>query len=156
LLIEVLIQHIAAQTRTPPHYLLGQSGNFPSGESLKATETGLVAKVKRKQVSFGETWEEAMRIAFAFRGDDMRAGAFDAECVWHDPESRSEGELVDALLKMKELSVPLEALWERWGVSPQEIKRWSKLIDLPDREQAPTDVPEGEPTPGDDVPPMNA
>jgi hypothetical protein len=43
--IEALVQHIAAQTRTPPHYLLGQSGAFPSGESLKATETGLVAKV---------------------------------------------------------------------------------------------------------------
>jgi hypothetical protein len=49
--IEALVQHIAAQTRTPPHYLLGQSGAFPSGESLKATETGLVAKVRRKQVS---------------------------------------------------------------------------------------------------------
>jgi hypothetical protein len=60
----VLIQHVAAQTRTPPHYLLGQSGAFPSGESLKATETGLVAKVKRKQTTFGETWEEAMRLAF--------------------------------------------------------------------------------------------
>jgi hypothetical protein len=131
--IEVLIQHIAAQTRTPPHYLLGQSGNFPSGESLKATETGLVAKVKRKQITFGETWEEAMRIAFAYKGDDMRSNAFDAEVIWSDPESRSQGELVDALLKMRELSVPLEALWARWGASPQEIERWKTLSGLPQR-----------------------
>ena len=38
--IEMLIQHVAAQTRTPPHYLLGAMGSFPSGESLKATEQG--------------------------------------------------------------------------------------------------------------------
>src|SRR5262249_15133666 len=62
--IQSFIQHIAAQTRTPPHYLLGAMGSFPSGESLKATETGLVAKVKRKQLAFGEGWEEAMRLAF--------------------------------------------------------------------------------------------
>ena len=54
----MLIQHVAAQTRTPPHYLLGAMGSFPSGESLKATETGLVAKVRRKMLSFGEGWEE--------------------------------------------------------------------------------------------------
>jgi hypothetical protein len=131
--IEVLIQHIAAQTRTPPHYLLGSSGNFPSGESLKATETGLVAKCRRKQVAYGEAWEEAMRLAFAYKGDDMRAKAFDAEVIWSDPESRSQGELVDALLKMRELNVPYEALWSRWGASPQEIERWKELMNLPAR-----------------------
>ena len=131
--IEVLIQHIAAQTRTPPHYLLGSSGNFPSGESLKATETGLVAKCRRKQTAFGEAWEESMRLAFAFKGDDIRSKAFDAEVIWSDPESRSQGELVDALLKMRDLNVPYEALWSRWGASPQEIERWKTLMNLPAR-----------------------
>jgi hypothetical protein len=129
--IEALVQHIAAQTRTPPHYLLGSSGSFPSGESLKATETGLVAKVKRKQVSYGEAWEEAMRLAFAYRGDTIRAEAAAAETIWADPEARSEGELVDALVKMRQLGVPLSALWRRWGVSPQEIERWQSLLGLP-------------------------
>ena len=68
----MLIQHVAAQTRTPPHYLLGAMGSFPSGESLKATETGLVAKVRRKMLSFGEGWEEAMRLAFAVEGEPTR------------------------------------------------------------------------------------
>jgi len=136
--IEMLIQHVAAQTRTPPHYLLGSSGNFPSGESLKATETGLVAKVKRKQVTFGEAWEEAMRLAFAYRGDEARANAANCETIWADPESRSEGELVDALTKMRTLGVPLEALWERWGASPQQIERWKTLLGLPERTPPPS------------------
>lgn len=121
--VEQRIQHIATITRTPPHYLLGSSGSFPSGESLKATETGLVAKVRRKQRHFGEAWEEVMRIAFRALGDP-RQNATDAEAVWSDPESRTEAEHVDALVKMAALGVPHEALWEKWGASPTEIARW--------------------------------
>jgi hypothetical protein len=131
--VEMIIQHIAAQTRTPPHYLLGQSGNFPSGESLKSTETGLVAKVRDKQTSFGEAYEEAIRIAFAFDGDDERAQEVSAETMWREPESRTEGELVDALVKMRQLNVPYEELWARWGASPQDVERWKSLTGLPDR-----------------------
>jgi hypothetical protein len=131
--IETLIQHVAAQTRTPPHYLLGQSGSFPSGESLKATETGLVAKVRRKQLTFGETWEEGMRLAFLYRGDTVRGAAANAETLWQDPESRSEGELVDALIKLQTIGYPLEVLWAMHGESPQQIDRMRRLKSLPDR-----------------------
>ena len=65
--VTVLLQHLAAQTRTPPHYLLGQIVNA-SGDALKAAETGLVAKVKRKQIDFSDPWEEAMRIALGLFG----------------------------------------------------------------------------------------
>lgn len=125
--IEMLIQHLAAQTRTPPHYLTSGLGQWPSGDSLKASEVGLVAKVKRKQLDFSDTWEEAMRLAFLALGDQQRARAIDAEVIWADPEFRSEGERVDALVKMRTLGVPLEALWSRWGASPQEIQRWRTM-----------------------------
>jgi hypothetical protein len=139
--IETLIQHVAAQTRTPPHYLLGQSGAFPSGESLKATETGLVAKAKRKQVTYGETWEEAMRLAFLYRGDTVRGAAANAETLWSDPESRSEGELVDALIKLQTIGYPLEVLWAMHGESPQQIERMRRLKALPERSDTPTLTP---------------
>lgn len=124
--VEMLVQHLAAQTRTPPHYLLGQSGAFPSGESLKSTETGLVARVRRKHISFGESLEEAQRLGFKLRGDE-RAEVRSSETIWRDPESRTEGELVDGLLKLKTIDVPIEALWERLGASPQQIKRWKVM-----------------------------
>jgi hypothetical protein len=127
--VETLIQHLAAQTRTPPHYLTAGLGQWPSGDSLKASETGLVSKVKRKQVDFGEAWEEALRLAFLAIGDEARAGAVDAEVIWADPEFRTEGERVDALTKMATLGVPPEALWERWGASPQEIERWRVMAE---------------------------
>ena len=122
--IEMLIQHVAAQTRTPPHYLLGAMGSFPSGESLKATETGLVAKVRRKMLSFGEGWEEAMRLAFAVEGETARAEMIDVETIWANPESRIVGETVDAAVKLQAIGVPRPALWEYIGASPQQISRW--------------------------------
>jgi hypothetical protein len=51
--VEMLVQHIASQTRTPPHYF-ALTGQFPSGDAIKSAETGLVAKVRRKMVHFGE------------------------------------------------------------------------------------------------------
>jgi hypothetical protein len=125
--IEMLIQHVAAQTRTPPHYLLGAMGSFPSGESLKATETGLVAKVRRKQLAFGEGWEEAMRLAFAIAGDTARAEATDCETIWMNPESRSTAEITDAAVKLASIGVPRPALWEYVGFSPQQIDRFEAM-----------------------------
>jgi hypothetical protein len=122
--IEMCIQHVAAQTRTPPHYLLGAMGSFPSGESLKATETGLVAKVRRKQLSFGEGWEEAVRLAFAVEGDKQRAESVTVETIWANPESRIVAETVDAAVKLAGIGVPRPALWEYVGASPQQVARW--------------------------------
>lgn len=121
------VQSLASRTRTPPHYLLGQSGNFPSGESLKATETGLVAKVEDKQGSYDDGLEESMRIAFAVEGDE-RAGVEDAETHWRQAESRSESEYVDSLTKKRSLGVPLRQLWEDAGYSPQQISRFREML----------------------------
>lgn len=124
--IEMWVQHIATRTRTPAHYLLGQSGAFPSGESLKATETGLVAKVKRGQKHFGEGWEEVMRLGFLVL-DDPKGKVVDAETIWRDPESRTESEHVDALLKLKSLGIPDEQLWEDAGYTPVQIARFRRI-----------------------------
>jgi hypothetical protein len=125
--IELLLQHLAAQTRTPPHYLLGQIVNV-SGDALKAAETGLVSKVKRKQVDFSDSWEEAIRLALGLTPSDEPRKPMNAETIWRDPEYRSEGEMVDAALKKRALSVPLEAIWSMIGASPQQVEEWAKKI----------------------------
>jgi hypothetical protein len=151
--IEACVQHIASTTRTPPHYLLGQAGSFPSGESLKATETGLVAKVRRRQGDFGESWEEAISIAFRAAGDPKRADREDKEAVWRDPEVRTEAEHVDALLKLKALGVPVEQLWEDAGYSPQLIAKWRDAAEKAGR--SPAD-PSPSVAPNPDDPPVPA
>lgn len=120
--IETLVQHIASQTRTPPHYFyLG--GNFPSGDAIKSAETGLVAKARRKMRFFGEGWEEVMRLAFKVL-DDPRSEITGAETIWADPEYRSEAELADALIKRSAIGVPRQQLWEDAGYTQTQISRF--------------------------------
>ncbi|MHB8398439.1 MAG: phage portal protein [Candidatus Limnocylindrales bacterium] len=141
--IEMYVQHIATISRTPMHYLLGQAGSFPSGESLKATETGLVAKVRRKQRYFGEGWEEVIRLAFGVL-EDPRSKVTDSETIWRDPESRTESAHVDALVKLASIGVPEEQLWEDAGYTPQQVERFKAIRALspkPDIKEVPISGP---------------
>ncbi len=122
--IEADVQHMAARSRTPAQYLLGKLNNV-NGETLKATESGLVAKVRQRQRPLGEGVEEIGRLALQAAGDTRDLSRL--ETIWHNPEFRTEGELVDALVKMHGLGVPLPALWERWGATQTEIAKWQAL-----------------------------
>lgn len=147
--IAMAIQHLATRSSTPPHYFLANMGNFPSGEALKAAETGLVSKVHRRMRGFGESWEEVLRLAFLTSGDAAKAQAsLGAEIIWGDPESRTEAQHVDALVKLSTLGVPLQTLWEKSGMfSPQEIQRMLDMIAA----GAPVAMP---PVPTPTVPPV--
>jgi hypothetical protein len=120
--VESAVQDLAAISRTPPHYLLGQVVNV-SGDALKAAETGLVSKVRDRQRNFGESWEQVMRLAFKVLGDEQRATAYDAETVWRDPESRSIAELADAAVKKQAAGVPWRQRMEDMQYTPAEIAR---------------------------------
>jgi hypothetical protein len=117
------IKDIASRTRTPAQYLLGEMSNV-NGETLKASESGLVSKVRQRQRTTGEGFEDVVRMARLLGG--LGGQDQSMETIWRNPEFRTEGELVDALVKMSTLNVPDEALWERWGASPLEIERWKK------------------------------
>lgn len=131
--ITARIQSLASRSRTPPHYLLA-SGVFPNGESTKAAETGLISKVRSRQRAFGEAWEDVMRLAFAMTGDP-RQSEVKAETIWRDPETRSESEHMDALIKQLALGIPKEALWSAAGYTPTEVTRFKLML----QEQALTD-----------------
>lgn len=124
--IAMLIQHIASITRTPPHYL-NASADRLSGESIKAAETGLVAKVRERQFHLGEGWEEVMRLAGHLDGIDKLAAAEACETIWGDPESRTESEHVDAVTKKAAVGVPMQQLWEDLGYSPAQIARFKEM-----------------------------
>jgi hypothetical protein len=94
-----------------------------SGDALKAAETGLISKVRDRQRSFGESWEQTMRIAFRVLGDEAKAKAHTAETLWRDPESRSIAELADAAVKKSAAGVPWRQRMEDMGYTPQQIAR---------------------------------
>lgn len=119
------VKDIASRTRTPAQYLLGEMSNV-NGETLKASESGLVSKVRQRHRTSGEGLEETARVAR--RAAKLGGGDEAMETIWRNPEFRTEGELVDALTKMSSLRVPDEALWERWGASQVEIARWKEML----------------------------
>lgn len=126
--IEIIVRHIAAQTRTPPSYLTGEMVNI-SADALVASEAGLVAKVTERQRYFGASLRELMRLEALAAGDPGRAEAIAmGSVVWRDAQFRSEAQYADALTKYKAINVPDEALWERIpDVEPDEIERWKSM-----------------------------
>ncbi len=125
--IQAEIQQLGAISQTPYHYLLPQSGQPPSGDSLKSSETGLVAKVNDSKLHKGEGLEEVVRLTDAFRGDP-RAADMGAEIIWANTESRAEAVHTDAMTKWKGLGIPDEVIWEELGLSPRQIARVKELI----------------------------
>ena len=117
---------LAAITKTPPHYLLGEIVNA-SGDALKAAETGLVSKTKQRIKSAGWSWEKVIRLGFAYLGDE-RAKSEVAETIWADPESRSRAELADAILKETQMGLPPEMAFERLGLTPAQVTRAMTLM----------------------------
>jgi Phage portal protein, SPP1 Gp6-like len=133
--IEMRNQQVCAIARIPPYYLLGQSGTFPSGESLKAAETGIVRKTIRKQRVLGESHEETQRLAFAWLGDD-RADAYDAETIWANPETRSDAVVADAMTKKADVGIPLQQLEEDADYTPVEISRMDRMREQQEEQES--------------------
>jgi len=113
------VQALATQSRTPPHYLIAGMGQFPSGESVRATEYGLTRKVENHKLAFGDPWGDVLRLACFVAGEfdkseDPRVGV-----RYEDVEAHSEAEVADAVLKLSSIpGVPLEPLLQRAGLDP--------------------------------------
>jgi hypothetical protein len=123
--VEMVIQHLAAQTRTPPHYLLAKLVNT-SGEALAVAEAGLVSKVKAKTLFYSDAWEEAIALALSATGAEVEQA--DCEALWEDPERVSEGQRVDAAVKKKTLGIPLPVIWAELGYTPEQVAEMEKLL----------------------------
>lgn len=119
--IETAVGHIAAQTRTPQHYLIGKIANI-SGDALIAAETGLVKRVEEKQIWFGQALREMFQLIALAQGDDEKALAISSgRVLWADAETRSQSQLTDSLLKLKQMGFPFEWIALRYGLTPTEI-----------------------------------
>lgn len=126
--IEVAVGHIAAQTRTPQHYLIGRMANL-SGDALKAAETGLVMKCNEKLLYFGQAIREVFSLVALAQGNTAKSKAVLGGTVrWQDVESRSESQLADALLKLKTIGFPIQFLIERYGLESPDVVRVMQMI----------------------------
>jgi len=125
--IEVAVGHIAAQTRTPQHYLIGKMANL-SADALLAAETGLVKRVEEKQLWLGQALREMFRLVALAKGETAKAQALaSGRIMWANAESRSHAQTADALLKLKQIGFPFEFLALKYGLTPTEISDLLKM-----------------------------
>lgn len=118
------IKHLAALTKTPAHYLLGEMVNL-SADAIRAGEAGLISKTRRHHRSLGESHEDVTRLMLRVQDrDDERSRDMGAEMIWADPESRSLAERADAATKLASINMPWQVIGEMvLGMTPQEISR---------------------------------
>jgi hypothetical protein len=128
--IEIAVGHIAAQTRTPAHYLLigGTIANV-SGDAMKALETGLVKRTEEKTQHFGRSIRDVFELVALAKDDDATAAAVrGGKVLWKDVENRSDAQRADALSKKRDIGYPLRYLLELDGLPPEEIERVMAMV----------------------------
>lgn len=128
------VQDLAAVSQTPPHHLLGQIANL-SADALAAAEASLMRKVGEYQLSFAQTWDQALRSCAFILAKDYgqeyidEALDYSTEIRWREAEQRSLSQAADALGKVADqLEVPVDMLWEQLPFWKKEDTDRAKAI----------------------------
>jgi hypothetical protein len=126
--IELAVSHIAAQTRTPAHYLLSSSDNVPA-TGYDLAEAGLVSKANERIGYAQPAVREINRLLTLAAGDTQRAEQVAAgKVLWRKPQFRSEAQLVDGLQKLRTIGFPMEFIAEEYGLDPEDVRRVMNMI----------------------------
>lgn len=104
-----MLEHVAMQAQISPAQVTGKMVNL-SADALAAGEANQQRKLKAKRDSFGESWEQLLRLAAEMDGDPDTAADVEAEVVWRDTEARSFGAVVDGVVKLASQGVPVDQL----------------------------------------------
>jgi hypothetical protein len=118
---------IARVSRVPVHWLNQTGNNFSSGEALKTAEGPLISKIKDRQVSFGDTWADAMQFAL-----EIEATAGDVSGVqplWTATQTRSELDELNAAVLKSSIGIPPAQIWTEMGYTADEVKAFQQAKD---------------------------
>jgi hypothetical protein len=114
---------MASVTGTPLHYFLQTAKGFASGESLKQNETRFLAKIRDRQVSFGQTWAELMSFALELAGHGPN---IELITNWDDPSPTSEKDILENILLKKQIGVSTEQALKEAGYGELDVRRMAK------------------------------
>lgn len=123
--IEIAIGHLGGQSRTPAHYFVANKGlSNINGETLIATETPLVKKAEEFELYSQHPLSELWELMALAKGDTRLASlARTAKTSFANMAIRSDSQRSDAFLKDRKAGYPFEYLLEKYGESPDQIKR---------------------------------
>lgn len=121
------VNHVSAQTRTPPHYLVGKVSNL-SADALTASETGQVAKAGERVTYCTPPQRRTYANIALAQGNEAKAKACRTGTVlWKDIQFRSLAQKADAFVKLQTIGFPFEYLAEQWGLDADEVARVLKM-----------------------------
>lgn len=130
--INLTVETIAGISRTPQYYLRPTGGaQVPSGESLKQLESGLITRAIERQLIFGQTWADAMSMAYkvarAFGSVALPiVPKLKVQTLWANPATRDEKFDAETAEIHKRLGVPDDELWTKLGYSPEQIASFKR------------------------------
>lgn len=115
---EEIRKEISVVSRTPGHYIAPLTGQWPSGESLKTAEASFLAKVRDRQVAFGNVWEDAMTLALRMAGTDVEG----LSAVWEDATPRSDNELATRVQTLTGSGASIEGAARVAGYDDRDVE----------------------------------
>ena len=114
-ILEEMLRHVAMTAQIPPGLITGDIENI-AAEAAALIDKPHQDKLKLKRESFGESWEQHLRLQAHLAGLEVADGA---EAIWRDTEARTFGAIVDGIQKLAAAGVPVESLL-------QDIPGWTQ------------------------------
>lgn len=104
-ILQEMVTHVAMDAQIP----LSSFGSIInlSAEALAMAEAPHQRKLHHKRESFGESWEQVLRLAGSLYGFEVDQSA---EVVWRETEVRSFAQVVDGIVKLAQAGLPIEEL----------------------------------------------
>lgn len=119
------LETLASNAQLPSNGLTGKLANL-SADALASARANTTQKIYERQISFGSSHNQLLRLAAHVEGDTASAMDFEAEVTWQDMEVHSLAQAVDAWGKAATmLGVPRWATWTKIpGVTADEARMW--------------------------------
>ncbi len=94
-----------------------------SEKTLKQEEAPLLAKIRERQVRFGNSWEDCFKVAARLESAfGAERPSVDADTLWEPAETRDEKAHIETIgLKVEKLRIPVEQAWREAGYNQEQI-----------------------------------
>lgn len=102
----------------PAHYMQMTPGSWPSGESLKTSESRFVAKIEDRQIAFGNVWADVLTFCAAIAGIDLPG---QIAVNWKNASPRSDADMATVATAKKQVGVSNEQLQRELGYTEEQI-----------------------------------
>jgi hypothetical protein len=127
--VKLYAQMVASMTGLPNSYLGISTDNPASAEAINASADRHVKKAEQKQVMFGDSHEELMRIGYEFVHGTPDNGLIALETRWRNAATPTLQSTAQAVVQLVNADiVPPSVAREMVGLTPEQ-KRMSELAD---------------------------